>query len=132
MGAVSCADNSRRGEASGRAAFCARVVVGWQKDPRSRRAGGRGGVRPAVQGVEFHVNSLELSPLVETLLATRLHLSGSRFVRNLITRPRAFSYYHSTEFRVTVSNSLPGANINGLYAAFRYSYSETTPTFLQR
>jgi len=54
-------------------------------------------------------------PIVETFLATRLHLSRPRFVRNLITRPRAFSYYHSTEFRVTVSNSL-GRTLNAALA----------------
>lgn len=130
MGVVSCADNSRRRrrrrpEESKRAGnlLCesGRLAEG---SAITEERGGRKSAACTRRGISYKLGGA--FPFVEEtfLLLRRLYLSGSYFVRNLITRLRAFSYYHSTEFRVTVSSSLL-ANINGLYTVFRCLHLHT-------
>lgn len=107
MGVVSCADNSwrrrrpRPSSTGGQYYTFVRGVVDRQEGSRSRKKCGARRV-PPVQGVEFHINLEELSFPSRRFASPCNCIYPARSVRNLITTPRAFSYYHSTEFRVTV------------------------------
>lgn len=78
---------------------------------------------PPVQGVEFHINLEALSLPSRRLASPRDCIYSARSVRNLITAPRTFSYYHPTEFRVIPFRLCPGISADDLRARLRYEIS---------